>query len=277
MRRLCVLTTLCAIFLWNGSAFAQQGQWGGFIYLIPKDGIALSAEKRESVAKTLEKEISCFSNDYTPEKGQLETVLFCKGVEYSLDGKPLSSRVPTGLIRVESLTRAKIDKFHKSLYLALNDYFDIEYRISVTRELMYTDAATLGRLKTNAPTRGNGKDQPNAVILPLTKTTAWWAMPLDKRKQYFDKSPETLGKAQMGHNEVGFMYIKSIFRKLYHSRFIDDGQDFMTHFEFSDSDIDAFKALMNGLRDKETNPEWGFVQEKPMFWGKRVISLAEIL
>jgi chlorite dismutase len=268
MRKLSAFVAIGVFFLWTGPVFAQQGQWGGFIYLTPKS--ALSPEKKETIVKALQEQASGFSNDFTPEKGKLETIQFYKGEGKSANG-------PTGLIRVESMTRAKMDGFHKAASAALKEYFDLEYRVGVTAELNYTDAATLDQLKANAPTRGNGTDQPHAVVLPVAKTAAWWALPLDKRKQYFDKHPETLGKNHAGHNEIGFIYIKSVFRKLYHSRFVDDQQDFMTYFEFSDKDVDAYKSLLAGLRDKEKNPEWEYVQERPIFWGERKSSIADIL
>lgn len=277
MRKLTIFIMLCIVSLWTGPVFAQQGQWGGFIYLIPKEGVTLSPDRKDAIAKSLQQEAGDFHADFNPEKGKMETIQFLKTVEYSQDGKPLSSRVPSGLILVESMKRAKIDNYHKAVSAALKDYFDVEYRVSVTRELKYTDTGTLDQLKASAPKRGSGKDQPNGVVLPLTKTAAWWTLPLDKRKQYFDSHPDTFGKTHLGHNGVGFMYIKSIFRKLYHSRFADDQQDFMTYFEFPDSDVGTFNALLDGLRDKQKNPEWGFVQEGPLFQGKREMSLAAIL
>lgn len=273
MTKISVLAMLCAVFLWTTPAFSQQGQWGGFIYLVPKNGVTLSADKKESIAKALHHEAGDFSNDFSPEKGKVETIQFYKSSEAPGE-KPNSA---AGLIRVESMKKTKVDGYHKAVVHAVKDFFDVEYRIAVTAELDYTDAATLDQLKARAPTRGNGKDQPNAVVLPIAKTPAWWALPLDKRKQYMDKHPETFGKDHVGHNEIGFVYIKNIFRKLYHSRFIDDQQDFMTYFEFSDNDMDNYNNLLKNLRDKQINPEWEYVQERPIFYGKRKASIEEIL
>jgi chlorite dismutase len=237
----------------------------------------VSSDAKSSIAKSLQKEAGDFLNDFTPEKGKLETIHYYKETEYTLNGKPVTSKVPTALIRVESVKREKIDAYYKTASTVLKDYFDLEYRVGVTQELKYTDTATLERLKAAAPQRGSGKDQPNAVIFPLSKSPAWWAMPLEKRKQYFDKHPETFGSENQGHNEVGFMYINKIFRKLYHSRYIDSQQDFMTEFEYSDNDVDTFKALLSGLQDIKKNKEWEFVKEFPIFWGKRKASIEEIL
>lgn len=277
MKKHSAFLTLALFFLLAGSAFAQQGQWGGFIYLTPKSGVTLSPDVKSAIVKSLQHEAGDFLNDFMPEKGKLETIHFYKETGYTLNGKPVTSNVPTAIIRVESVKREKIDDYHKKASAALKDFFDLEYRVGVTQELKYTDTATLERLKAAAPKRGSGKEQPNAVIFPLSKSPAWWAMPAEKRKQYFDKHPETFGQENLGHNEVGFLYINKIFRKLYHSRFIDNQQDFMTEFEFSDNDVDTFKNLLHGLEDVKKNQEWEFVKESPIFWGKRMAAIEEIL
>ena len=277
MRETIIFILVLAILLVTGKAFSAQGQWGGFIYLTPKSGNMIPADKKGNILQTLKMDIKSFGNDFDPKKGRIETIQFYKGYDYSQDGKSLMKNIPTILIKVESLEKAKIDSFFKKVSNALNKYFDMKYRFGVTRQLNYTDTKTLARLKDNAPKRSNGTDQPNAVIFPLSKTSEWWSLTSEKREQYFHKNTDMFGKNNLGHNEIGFKYIKRIYRKLYHSRFIDKQQDFVTYFEFADKDIDTFKSLLNGLRDKQINPEWKFVQEEPIFWGKRMMSLGEIL
>ncbi|MBI4384816.1 MAG: chlorite dismutase family protein [Nitrospinae bacterium] len=277
MRKLHAFILMSVVFLWASGASAQQGQWGGFIYLTPKTGSGIPAGKKDATLQNLEKAAAEFANDFTPEKGKTDTIQYYKQHEYTQDGKPAAGKVPAILVRVESLSRNKVDDYIRTLSGALGDHFDVERRLGVTRELNYTNAETLDRLKAGAPKRGDGKGQPNAVVLPISKTNAWWALTLDKRENYFNQRPEIFGKSHLGHNAVGFMYIDRIFRKLYHSRFIDDRQDFVTYFEFSDSDSETYKKLLDGLRDKAVNPEWEYVQEKPLFWGKRTASLKEIL
>jgi len=277
MRKTVCFAFLLAVCFWATNAFAAQGQWGGFIYLIPKTGAQIPSDKKEDILLTLKNDAAGFSNEFDPGKGTLETIHYLKGRGYTLNGKPVTTGVASALIRVESLDRARVDAFHKSVVSALKDYFAVEYRIAVTGQLSYTDAMTLARLKEGAPKRGNAVEQPNAVVFPIAKTPQWWELPTDKRTEYFHKNPEAFGKDHSGHNEVGFVYIKKIFRKLYHSRFIDPQQDFMTYFEFSDDDKPAFESLLQGLRDEKINPEWKYVVEKPLFTGKRVKSIDEIL
>ena len=170
-----------------------------------------------------------------------------------------------------------LDKYVESLGQVAGDHFRLEVRFAVTRQLNYTDAETLQRLKDNAPKRGNGEEQPNAVVFPLSKTPAWWTLTAEKRQNYFFAHPELFGNDHLGHNGVGFKYIQRIFRKLYHSRFIDSQQDFMTYFEYADADADTFDSLLSGLRDTTRNQEWKYVEEKPIVYGKRAATPKEML
>jgi len=276
MRNLHTFILISIVFLWANVASAQQGQWGGFIYLTPKVCSGIPVGKKDAILRNLKKAADAFANDFTPKKGKTDTIQYYREHEYTQDGKPVAYKVPVILIRVESLNRSRVDDYIRTLSGALEDYFYVERRIGVTRELNYTNAETLKRLKVAAPKRGDGKNQPNAVVLPISKTNAWWALPLDKREDYFNRHPEIFGKKQIGHNAIGFMYIGKIFRKLYHSRFIDGQQDFITYFEFSNNDSKAYKKLLDGLRDRTANPEWEYVQEEPLFWGERIASLKEI-
>jgi chlorite dismutase len=277
MRKLHGFILISAVFFWTSVAFAQQGQWGGFIYLTPKTCSGIPADKQDAVLQNLKKAADGFANDFVPEEGKTNTIQYYKEHEYTQDGKPVAYKAPAILIRVESLNRSKVDDYIRILSGILEDYFYVEHRIGVTQELKYTNTETLKRLKAAAPKRDDGKSQPNAVVLPLSKTNAWWALPLDKRENYFNRRPKIFGKKQLGHNAIGFMHISKIFRKLYHSRFIDSQQDFVTYFEFSNNNSEAYKKLLNGLRDETINPEWKYVQEKPLFWGKRAASLKGIL
>ena len=258
-------------------AWAVQGQWGAFVYLFPKAGVSVDGSALEALTEKIEQASAGFANDFTPQKGKTETVQFIRAVEYSLNGNPISEK-PMGLIRAESINKKTLDQYVDTLSKLAGEFYRVETRFAVTRQLNYTNAATLQRLKENAPKRGTGGEQPNVVVFPLSKTPAWWALTQEKRQSYFFENPAQFGKDHLSNNGVGFKYINRIFRKLYHSRFIDPGQDFMTYFEFADTDAGAFDALLAGLRDdKRLNREWIYVEEKPIVRGKRVATPAEML
>ena len=270
-----VLSAGILLIFWAGSVHAVQGQWVGFVSLFPKPRVVLSELEKQKLSERIQQASGNFSNDFNPEKGTVETIQFHKTVSYTLNGQPVS-RKPLGMIRVESLNRQAIEKFIREVSSELNTNFEIETQFGVTGQLNYTDTATLQRLKDQAPTRGTGRDQPNAVVLPLSKTAEWWGLPQEKREQYFFKHPEVFSPQQLGHNAIGFKYINKIFRKLYHSRFTGGDQDFITYFEFADTNAEIFDQLLGGLRDVALNPEWKFVIEKPLFKGRRVQSPQEM-
>ncbi len=269
---LAALVSLGAINAW-----AVQGQWAAFIYLFPKSEASMNDSSAQArLGHKISQASAGFSNDFTPQKNETDTVQYIRVTKYLLEGKPVSDK-PAALIRAESTDRKVLDEYVESLVRIVKDHFRLETRFAVTRELNYTDAETLQRLRDHAPKRGTGKEQPNAVVFPLSKTSAWWTLPTDKRQDYFYANPALFGKDHLGHNGVGFKYIQQIFRKLYHSRFTDPQQDFMTYFEYGDNDAETFDALLSGLRDPTHNQEWKYVQEKPIVYGKRTATPEEML
>ncbi|MGP0628703.1 chlorite dismutase family protein [Nitrospina sp. 32_T5] len=267
---------LLFLLLVSTTASAAQGQWGGFIYLFPKSGAALTEEWKRDLAALTKQAGELFANDFLPAQSGPENILYIKTVRYTLYGKPFTPE-PLGVIRVESMDREKIERFYQAFREAAGHRLDLKIIYGVTSELRYTDAETLERLQQNAPQRGSGFEQPNAVVFPLSKSKEWWGMTQEKRESYFFRDPERFGSAHEGHNEIGFRYIQKIFRKLYQSRFIDGESDFVTYFEYADRDREAFDALLEGLRNTEWNPEWKFVEEAPIVYGTRVQGIGDIL
>ncbi|CCQ90244.1 exported hypothetical protein [Nitrospina gracilis 3/211] len=271
-----VVFTLLIVLLAPSAAQAAQGQWGGFIYLFPESGAELTEEWKRDLTGLTGQAASPFANDFLPAQSGPENILYIKTSRYTRYGKPITP-APLGVIRVESMDREKIERFYQALREAAGHRLDLKIIYGVTSELRYTDAETLERLQQNAPQRGSGFEQPNAVVFPLSKTKEWWGMTQEKRESFFFQHPDLYGKEHLGHNAIGFRYIQKIFRKLYQSRFINDESDFVTYFEYADRDRGAFDALLEGLRDTALNPEWKFVEEGPIVYGTRVQGLGELL
>jgi hypothetical protein len=180
---------LCIVFLCLTAmeAWAVQGQWGAFVYLFPKTSASMDSSTLKVLTDKIEKASSGFANDFTPQKGKTETVQFIHTVEYSLNGNPIFEK-PTGLIRAESINKKTLDQYADTLSKLAGEFYRVETRFAVTRQLNYTDAATLQRLQKNAPKRGTGTEQPNTVVFPLSKTSAWWALTQEKRQSYLVKT-----------------------------------------------------------------------------------------
>jgi hypothetical protein len=103
------------------------------------------------------------------------------------------------------------------------------------------------------------------VLIPMTKSAAWWQLAQDERDAIFR------GSNRPGHVEVGRPYARTILRRLYHGRPLPGaGWDFLTYFEFLPERRADFVALLAGLRDPERNPEWNYVERESEVWLARV-------
>jgi hypothetical protein len=98
-----------------------------------------------------------------------------------------------------------------------------------------------------------------AVLIPVRKTAAWWALPADERAAHFRQRP-----GNPGHTAIGAGYVDRVYRKLYHTRYAVEttDHDFLTYFEFEPAHEPAFDALLAKLRDPAVSPEWGFVDRE---------------
>ncbi|OAI47969.1 hypothetical protein AYO44_08240 [Planctomycetaceae bacterium SCGC AG-212-F19] len=102
-----------------------------------------------------------------------------------------------------------------------------------------------------------------AVVIPIRKSAAWWALAHDERMAYFQKTAD-----HKGHTALGTPYVDRIHRKLYHTRYAVEttGHDFITYFEFQREHEADFKRLLAALRDVKQNPEWNFVDREYEIW-----------
>ena len=129
--------------------------------------------------------------------------------------------------------------------------------IGATQHLVYTDAASRGELTQLS----RGPSGPIAVLIPICKSAAWWALAQEERQAHF-----THGR-QPGHTALGRPFAARIYRRLYHARYLPGSSwDFLTYFEFPESERPAFLELLGILRDPEQNPEWAFVERELEIW-----------
>jgi hypothetical protein len=176
----------------------------------------------------------------------------------AVQGKPGVEMDPgSTLVRVE--TTAKLTPFQgKSPTLLFR---------GLPEHLQYTTGEQ--RADLNKRSRAElppGKDTV-AVIIPIRKTAAWWALPHDERNAHFHKKGD-----KIGHTAIGAKYVERIYRKLYHTRYAVDNKDhdFITYFEFERAHTDDFQNLLRQLRDPQQNPEWTFVDHEYEIWMTKV-------
>lgn len=90
-----------------------------------------------------------------------------------------------------------------------------------------------------------------AVLIPIRKSPAWWAMTQDERRDVFE--------AKSHHIAGSMKYLPRIARRLYHSRDLGEPFDFITWFELAPEHASAFDDLVGMLRATE---EWTFVERE---------------
>jgi chlorite dismutase len=94
-----------------------------------------------------------------------------------------------------------------------------------------------------------GKPENNfAALIPIKKSDEWWLLPQDERRKILQEKSH--------HIEIGSRYLSTISRSLYHSRDIGEEFDFLTWFEYPESQFGRFDELVQLLRKTE---EWKYV------------------
>ncbi|KAB0584505.1 chlorite dismutase [Ideonella dechloratans] len=92
-----------------------------------------------------------------------------------------------------------------------------------------------------------------AALIPIRKTTAWWALTQDERRTIFEERSQ--------HMRIGMRYLPPIARRLHHCRDLAEPEafDFLTWFEYRPDHESAFEELLVELRASE---EWKYVDHE---------------
>jgi chlorite dismutase len=101
-----------------------------------------------------------------------------------------------------------------------------------------------------------GLGRPEAVygaLIPIRKNAAWWAMTQDERRAVFEDRSR--------HIHTGLKYLPGVARRLHHCRDLGEQApfDFLTFFDYPETEITAFEDLVAALRDTE---EWQYVDRE---------------
>jgi hypothetical protein len=138
---------------------------------------------------------------------------------------------------------------------------------ATTQHLGYTSAEQQAHLaKVSHPGPG-----PVVVMIPITKSEAWWSLAQDRRQEHFTPlTPERAATGARGHTVIGTAYADRIFRRLYHARYLPESDwDFVTYFEMQADHVPDFRRLLAELRDPVRNPEWAYVDREVEIWMRR--------
>jgi len=114
----------------------------------------------------------------------------------------------------------------------------------------YVERAEKAQLDPVSPPLGRF-EATRAAIIPIRKSSAWWALPQDERRAIFE------GRSR--HIEDSLVFLPRIARRLYHARDLGQPFDFITWFEFAPEHAAAFDELVAMLRGRE---EWTYVDRE---------------
>ena len=117
----------------------------------------------------------------------------------------------------------------------------------ITSNARYVERAEKRELDARSPRLGR-PDATRAVLIPIGKSPAWWALAQDERRAIFE--------ARSHHIAASLPYVPRIARRLHHSRELGGPYDFLTWFEFAPEHAAAFDELLGTLRASE---EWTYV------------------
>jgi Chlorite dismutase len=116
----------------------------------------------------------------------------------------------------------------------------------------YVTRAEKDQLLAKQPTLG--RPEANcAVLIPIRKNAAWWAMTQDERREVFEM--------RSNHTRLGLESLPAIARRLHHCRDLSGAEpfDFLTWFEFAEHHRDTFDRLLEKLR---ASTEWQYVDRE---------------
>lgn len=179
------------------------------------------------------------------------------------------------VVQVSSKYRPRLEEVETELRRRVGDAAEARSIDGVLRAPRYSSAELQQHLAKGNVSRRNGRISRNAIIFPLRKRREWWQQsPLERHMYFYPHLDRTTGVSVKGHALAAEFGMPALVRRLYHN---PDGYqrsgeyDFITYFECSDEGLPVFDRVCKALRDPLQNPEWRFVEEGPVWRGKRVI------
>ncbi|MBL9169228.1 MAG: chlorite dismutase family protein [Verrucomicrobiales bacterium] len=122
----------------------------------------------------------------------------------------------------------------------------------VTSNDRYVTRSEKQQLQASQPALGR-PEADCAVLIPIRKNAAWWALTQDERREIFE--------AKSHHTQIGLDALPAIARRLHHCRDLSEAEpfDFITWFEFAAKDVAVFDQTLERLRISE---EWSYVDRE---------------
>jgi hypothetical protein len=178
-------------------------------------------------------------------------------------------------VQITSKYRPRLQEIDDEFRRRLGEAAEIITLEGAARNPRYSSAEMVNYSNRGAPPRRSGRISRNAIIIPIRKTAEWWQKSALERHSYFYPHVDHASASPVkGHALAAEKGIGSLFRRVYHN---PDGYerpnefDFVTYFECDDEALPVFEHVMASLRDFHQNPEWRYVEEGPIWRGRRVL------
>jgi hypothetical protein len=183
------------------------------------------------------------------------------------------------IIHVAANTAAPVAEFRAELGRRI-DSSAVRVLTGVVRPPNYTGTLMHNFAYAKRVLQQPGARMPNAFLMPLSKTAAWWSKSWMERHTYFlPRYAQSGERENEGHALVCEPGIACLMRRTYKQEEEPAGADeydFINYFECADDDVPVFREVCAGLRDVKRNPEWSFVREGPTWQGRRVATWQEL-
>ena len=184
------------------------------------------------------------------------------------------------VVHVASATASPVAEFCAELTRLLGPGITPRVLSGVVRPMSYTGTAMHNFAYAHRVLQQPGTVMPNAFLVPMSKTGAWWAKDWMERHTYFLPRYDDAGRmVNEGHALASAAGIACLMRRTYKNRSEpapEGAYDFLTYFECADADVQTFHEVCAALRDVARNPEWKFVREGPTWQGRRVATWPEL-
>jgi hypothetical protein len=171
--------------------------------------------------------------------------------------------------------RPRLQEVEAEVRRRLGDTADVIALDGAERTPRYTSTEMYDYAYRRAAVRTSGRQSRHAFVLPVSKNAEWWEKPALERHAYFYPHVDSITACPVnGHARTAEPGIGTIFRRLFHNPdgYARPGEyDFIAYFECADPHVDTFDRIHHALRDTTKNPEWRYVQEGPLWRGKRVL------
>ena len=226
-----------------------------------------------------------FFNDFDIDDSRETQVQAHETIQFLIrepETKPLPENIPGPninmaryAVQITSKYRPRLQEIDDEFRRRLGDTAEIITIEGAARSPRYSSAEMVGYSNRGAPPRRSGRLSRNAIIIPIRKNAEWWQKSTLERHSYFYPHVDHASSCPVkGHALAAEKGIGSLFRRVYHN---PDGYerenefDFLTYFECDDEALQVFEGVMAALRDTSQNPEWRYVQEGPIWRGRRVL------